>query len=119
MSFNIKIFFLWGKAGLPRLDSPPLPTSAFSGSRTPTSPTLFSAAEPSIFSPMPIRLQPLAPLRAPDSLETWTRSPTKSDVDQVVGSWHLTTACGGRTTSQIFKGWCFMLFITLHIFLVV
>jgi hypothetical protein len=77
--------------GLPRLDSPPLPSSAFS---RPLSPTPFSKTEQTILSPLPVRLRPLAALQPPDTLETWTRSPTKSEVDPVVGSWHLTTGEG-------------------------
>lgn len=78
--------------GLPRLDSPPLPTSAFSGSRTPTPPAPLNRGEPSVLSPVPIRLKQLSPLKPSDTLETWTRSPTKSDIDPVIGSWHLTTS---------------------------
>lgn len=48
-----------------------------------------------MFAPVPIRLKQLVPLKAPATLETWTRSPTKSDVDPVIGSWHLTTSFGG------------------------
>ncbi|KAG0582216.1 hypothetical protein KC19_3G043300 [Ceratodon purpureus] len=80
--------------GLPRLDSPPLPNSVFFGSRTLKSPALLNIGEPSVFAPVPIRLKQLVPLKPPSTLETWTRSPTKADVDQVIGSWHLTTSFG-------------------------
>ncbi|CAM6040203.1 unnamed protein product [Sphagnum compactum] len=84
--------------GLPRLDSPPLPSSAFSG---PLSPTPFSKTEQTILSPLPVRLRPLAALQPPDTLETWTRSPTKSEVDPVVGSWHLTTGGSDKSSGKI------------------
>lgn len=77
------------------MDSPPLPTSAFSASRTLKSSTTPNKEEPSdIFAPVPIRLKEVVPLKTPGTLETWMRSPTKSDVDPVIGSWHLTTSCG-------------------------
>ncbi len=98
---SLTFYFVWSQTilgletGLPRLDSPPLPSSAFSG---PLSPTPFSKTEQTILSPLPVRLRPLAALQPPDTLETWTRSPTKSEVDPVVGSWHLTT--GGSDKSS-------------------
>jgi hypothetical protein len=50
---------------------------------------------------LPVRLRPLAALQPPDTLETWTRSPTKSEVDPVVGSWHLTTGEGESIPENI------------------
>ncbi|KAL3688676.1 hypothetical protein R1sor_014985 [Riccia sorocarpa] len=77
--------------GLPRLDSPPLPLSASIFTRTPPAQASESSKERKIISPQPLRLKPTPSIATVDPTDTWTRSPTKADVE-IVGSWHVTGA---------------------------
>ncbi|XP_024535400.1 uncharacterized protein LOC9637193 isoform X2 [Selaginella moellendorffii] len=75
------------KKGPPRMDSPPLPSSAFL--TTMSSPT-FTSVERNVVSPRPLRVK----AERSYNLDMWTRSPTKSDVEPLSGSWHITTNSG-------------------------
>ncbi|XP_057828078.1 uncharacterized protein LOC131039366 isoform X6 [Cryptomeria japonica] len=82
--------------GVPRLSTPPLPSS-IAGSSSAVS---VSAPEKVIISPQPIRLRPIASHKISDMAEPWTRSPTKSEMDPVVASWHVATALGAVEYSE-------------------
>ncbi|KAI5075251.1 hypothetical protein GOP47_0009327 [Adiantum capillus-veneris] len=88
------------KKGLPRLGSPPLPTSAFQG---PISPRLPKTADNMITAPRPLHLKPLNQLKTPDAPEPWTRSPTKSEMDSPPVSWRLASAESGTGKDEALK----------------
>ncbi|KAH6559538.1 hypothetical protein KP509_1Z004100 [Ceratopteris richardii] len=70
--------------GLPRLGSPPLPSSAFQGPILSMVPV---AADTALTAPKALHLKPLS--RTSDAQEPWTRSPTKSEMDSPPVSWRL------------------------------
>ncbi|KAL2630924.1 hypothetical protein R1flu_015610 [Riccia fluitans] len=78
--------------GLPRLDSPPLPSSASIFTRTPPAQPAESSNERKIILPLPLRLKTTPSVAAIDQTDAWTRSPTKAEVEPIVGSWHVTGA---------------------------
>lgn len=78
---------IMAKQGVPRLSTPPLPSSDFG-----TSPPVPSnILDRGIISPRPVKLRPLAFRKMPDMAEPWTRSPTKSEMEPVVASWRVAT----------------------------
>lgn len=65
-------------AGVPRLNTPPLLSS--------TSPT--GNQDRMIVAPRPIRVPPNLVTRLEDLSQPWTRSPTKSNMEPIVATWH-------------------------------
>ncbi|BBN08423.1 uridine kinase [Marchantia polymorpha subsp. ruderalis] len=76
--------------GLPRLDSPPLPLSTSIFTRASSGQAVDSLKDRNIISPQPLRLKPSPSINTVDTSDTWTRSPTKSEDEPIVGSWHVT-----------------------------
>ncbi|KAG6556327.1 hypothetical protein Mapa_002270 [Marchantia paleacea] len=76
--------------GLPRLDSPPLPSSTSIFTRASAAQAADSFKERKIISPLPLRLKPTPSITTVETSDTWTRSPTKSEDEPIVGSWHVT-----------------------------
>eukprot|EP01018_Ginkgo_biloba_P039088 Gb_02093 [translate_table: standard] len=94
------------KKGVPRLSTPPLPSSSLGTS----SAAALNVPERAIISPQPVRLRPLASRKMPDMAEPWTRSPTKSEMEPVVASWRVVTSSGavgdlGKAFTGILSSW--------------
>ncbi|KAJ4841292.1 hypothetical protein Tsubulata_030569 [Turnera subulata] len=66
------------RKGVPRLNSPPLLSNT----------TMTSNQEKEIAAPKPIRTSPNLVTRLEDLSQPWTRSPTKSQREPVVATWH-------------------------------
>mgnify|MGYP007007545168 FL=1 len=100
-------------AGLPRLDSPPLPMSVFQG---PISPRLLAGGDNKIVSPKPVRLQPILQSRIPDATEPWTRSPRKAEMETSTAIWRI--ASMETLSAKATAGWylqCVLHFLLIQL----
>lgn len=78
-------------AGVPRLNTPPLLSN--------TSTT--SKEERLVAAPRPIRTTPNLVTRLEDLSQPWTRSPTKSNMDPVLATWHFISSDPSHGDSSV------------------
>lgn len=78
-------------AGVPRLNTPPLLQPS----------PVITNQEKQIVAPKPIRTTPNIVTRLEDLSQPWTRSPTKSQMEPLVATWHFTSYDPPHSVSSV------------------
>jgi len=88
---NLNFCKLTHFAGVPRLNTPPLLQPS----------PVITNQEKQIVAPKPIRTTPNIVTRLEDLSQPWTRSPTKSQMEPMVATWHFTSYDPPHSVSSV------------------